>query len=142
MPGLRRLRRGIAQADAQRTLPRLAKIERMASARVRGHKHVLTGGLGPLHGIDECNFLAGKNLRNRLGELVPARLAARKHSAYEHRIAKLKVLGVGLANKIEIAHDQTGLGAHRNGGQRMIARSDERLHRRGSSRIVLLRTGA
>ena len=102
----------------------------MAGTRVRGHQYVLAGSLRPLNGIDKRDFLASENLGDGLGKLIPTRLAAREHSAHEHRIAKLKVLGVGLANKVQIAHDQTGLGTHRDGGQRAVARSDERLHRR------------
>ena len=124
------LRRGIAQAGAQRALPRLAKIECMAGARVRGHQYVLARGLGPLHGIDERDLLAREDLGNGLGELVPTRLAAGEHGAHEHGIATLEVLGVGLTNKVEVAHDQARLGTERDSGKRVGRGGHERFHGR------------
>ena len=126
----RDLRSGIAQADAQGALPRLAKIERMAGARVRGHQYVLTGSLRPLNGIDERDLLARENLGDGLGKLIPAGLAARKHGANKYHIAELEVLGVRLANKVEVTHDQARFGTERDGGKRIGRRGDERLHGR------------
>ena len=83
-----------------------------------------------MNGIDKRDLLARENLGNGLSKLIPAGLAARKHGAHEHRIAKLKVLGAGLANKVEVAHDQPGLGTKRDGGKRIRRRGDERLHGR------------
>ena len=126
----RDLRSGIAQASAQGTLPRLAKIERMAGARVRGHQYVLAGSLRPLNSIDERDLLARENLGDGLSKLIPAGLTARKHSAHKYRIAEFEVLGVRLANKVEVTHDQTRFGTERDSGKRIGRRGDERLHGR------------
>ena len=96
--------------------PRLAKIERMAGARVRGHQYVLTGSLRPLNCIDERDLLARENLGNGLSKLIPAGLAARKHSANKYRITELEVLGVRFANKFEVTHDQARLGRNASSG--------------------------
>ena len=102
----------------------------MAGARVRGHQYVLAGSLRPLNGIDERDLLARENLGDGLGKLIPAGLAARKHGANKYRIAELEVLGVRLANKVEVTHDQARLGTERDSGKRMRRRGDERLHGR------------
>ena len=102
----------------------------MAGARVRGHQHVLAGSLRPLNGVDERDLLARENLGDGLGKLIPAGLAARKHGANKYHIAELEVLGVRLANKVEVTHDQARLGTERDSGKRMRRRGDERLHGR------------
>ena len=63
----------------------------------------------------------------------PARisgLAARKHGANEQRIAELEILGVRLANKVEVTHDQARLGTESDSGKRIRRRGDKRLHGR------------
>ena len=102
----------------------------MAGARVRGHQHVLASSLRPLNGVDERDLLARENLGDGLGKLIPSGLAARKHGANKYRIAELEVLGVRLANKVEVTHDQARLGTERDSGKRMRRRGDERLHGR------------
>ena len=102
----------------------------MAGARIRGHQHVLASSLRPLNGVDERDLLARENLGDGLGKLIPAGLAARKHGANKYHIAELEVLGVRLANKVEVTHDQARLGTERDSGKRMRRRGDERLHGR------------
>ena len=102
----------------------------MASARVRGRQHVLAGSLRPLDGIDECDLLARENLGDGLNKLIPAGLAARKHGANKYHKAELEVLGVRLANKVEVTHDQARFGTKRDSGKRIGRRGDERLHGR------------
>ena len=102
----------------------------MAGARVRGHQYVLAGSLRPLNGIDERDLLTRENLGDGLSKLIPAGLAARKHGAHKYRIAELEVLGVRLANKVEVTHDQARFGTERDSGKRIRRRGDERLHGR------------
>ena len=83
-----------------------------------------------MNGIDECNLLARENLGDGLSKLIPAGLAARKHGANKYHIAELEVLGVRLANKVEVTHDQARFGTERDSRKRIRQRGDERLHGR------------
>ena len=102
----------------------------MAGAGIRSHQYVLTGSLRPLNGIDERDLLARENLGDGLGKLIPAGLAARKHGANKYHIAKFEVIGVRLANKIKVTHDQPRLGTERDSGKRIRRRGNERPHGR------------
>ena len=83
-----------------------------------------------MNGINERDLLARENLGDGLSKLIPAGLAARKHGANKHRIAELEVLGVRLANKVEVTHDQARFGTKRDSGKRIGRRGDKRLHGR------------
>ena len=83
-----------------------------------------------MNGIDERDLLARENLGDGLSKLIPAGLAARKHGANKYHIAELEVLGVRLANKVEVTHDQARFGTERDSGKSIRRRGDERLHGR------------
>ena len=83
-----------------------------------------------MNGINERDLLTRKNLGDGLSKLIPAGLTARKHGTNKYHIAELEVLGVRLANKVEVTHDQARLGTERDSGKRIRRRGDERLHGR------------
>ena len=83
-----------------------------------------------MNSIDERDFLARENLGDGLSKLIPAGLTARKHGANKYHKAELEVLGVRLANKVEVTHDQARFGTKRDSGKRIDRRGEERLHGR------------